>query len=103
MLKSYYKSEEYALADSLNKIEIKALKGVVTAQTKVVAYKQTIIAKQDTIITLQKDSINRLVEVIDSQNKDIRKERSKTFIVSVAGISSFLFMTYLWLGQVIKN
>ena len=103
LLKNYYQLQEFKENDSANTILVKLYKDVVREQKDYIYSQHNIILKQDTIISFEKKSVDNLVKVIEDQNKDIAKQRTKTFVVSVAGVSGFLFMTYMWFNQLIKN
>ena len=103
LLKNYYSLKECKENDSINTILIALDKSVIENNKKYISQQSFIINKQDSLIKFEKQSIDNLVKVIEDQNKDIAKQRTKTFVVSVAGLSGFLFMTYMWFNQVIKN
>jgi hypothetical protein len=97
LLKSYYELQEVKALDSVNTAEIKALKTTIKSKDKVINYQKGIIGKCDSTITLQKEAVESMVEVVEMQNKQIRKERSKTFIVGFAGLCSTIFLSYIYL------
>lgn len=103
LLKNYYNLKECKENDSINTILIGLNKSVIENNKNYIAQQIFIINKQDSLIKFEKQSIDNLVKVVEEQNKDIAKQRTKTFVVGVAGVSSFLFMTYMWFNQLIKN
>lgn len=103
LLKSYYKSEELQIIDSTNKSEIKALKSVINSKDKIIYYQSLSLAKSDSILKFENDSIKAMIEILNIHKKQIRKERSKTFLIGTISTSGFLFMSYLWIKEIIKN
>ena len=103
LLKNYYQLQQCKESDSINTVLVKLYKNVVSEQKEYIYTQHNLILKQDTFISFQKQSIDNLVKVIEDQNKDIAKQKTKTFVTAVAGLSGFIFMTYMWFNQIIKN
>lgn len=102
LLKTYYGLEECKATDSITTNENKALKTIVSLKDSQILSLKEITAKTEQQVAIHKEAVDRMVEVVNDQNKSITKLQRKNYLLSVLGATGTLAMGILYLTEFIK-
>lgn len=103
LLKQYYASQELRQQTTIDSLKISILQEEVRGQKRIVAERIILEKMMDSEIAKRDSIIIECSKQIKLGQRQVRIERSKTFLVAVAGTSGFLFMSYLWVSTLLKK
>jgi hypothetical protein len=102
LLKTYYGLQECKANDTITANENKALKTIISTKDKEIAEQKELTAKTEQEVSINKEAISRMIQVVNDQNNSIVKLQRKNYLLSVLGATGTLVMGVLYLTQLIK-
>lgn len=94
--------EECKATDTITANENKALKTIISTKDKEIAEQKELTAKTEQEVSINKEAVSRMIQVVNEQNNSIAKLQRKNYLLSVLGATGTLVMGVLYLTQLIK-
>lgn len=94
--------EACVLIDSMNTKEINSLKIVVAGKDSIIALQNQNLTNSGEHIKFLDSSVKGMIEVVESQNKDIKKLQRKNYLLSVSCMAEVVVIGLLYLGYALK-
>jgi hypothetical protein len=94
--------QECKSTDSVSSNENKALQTIISVKDKELADLKQIVANTEQQVAIHKDAVDRMIEVVNDQNKSIVKLQRKNYFLSVLGATGTLVMGIMYLTQLVK-